>query len=386
MIDENEAWIEDNFTLKDSEKFKIMKRVYNDLFINEDYFAKKIGVGRSTIFSWGQKDRASFHTKSKTKLCKGFKLLDRVWSDKFATEYEFEESLSEYEKIESIKSKRDRTKHILVKLNNIDIKGVKLNNLSKDEVDRLMDSRLENKSAIFMFEFAQKLKSEKRINEALEVLAWIDKRESTFKYTHENRLRHFRAILLSHDSIQDWDGAIHILRSLYHSSHYHLQEPEVLTLLASNYKRKALSKDSIDMELITSALCLYEDAYELKADNEKYYDAVNLAYLYNIVDAIEIEYADKQEIDTLYKELLRIWRIDKSNWWEVCSDAEILMLLGKVNLAILKISDFLENYSVKPFEIDTTIRQIKFYIYLTRDKNAELFLDYLEESLRYIGE
>jgi len=380
MIDENEAWIENNFNLKDSEKFKIMKKVYKDLFINEDYFSKKIDVGRSTLFSWGQKNKASFHTKSKIKLCKGFKLLDSVWSDKFSTEYAFEESLSQYEKIESIKSKKDITKHILVKLNNIDIRGIKLNNLSNDEINELWNSKLKNKSSVFMFEFAEKLKSEKRISEALEILEWINERESSFKYTHENILRHFKAILLSHDNIQDWDGAIHILRSLYHSSHYHLQEPEILTLLASNYKRKALSKEKIDMELMTSALCLYEDAYELKNDNAKYYDAVNLAYLYNIVDTIEIEYANKKEIKSLHNELLKIWRIDKSNWWEVCSDAEILMLLGRVDLAILKISDFLENYNVKPFEIDATMRQIKFYIHLTRDKKAQQFLEFLEDS------
>jgi tetratricopeptide (TPR) repeat protein len=346
-------------------------------------------VGRSTLFSWIQKERTSFNTKSKTKICKGFKLIDKVWSDKFYTEYEFEKSLPEYEKIEPIKSKKDIAKHVLAKLNNIDIRGnsVKIDNLSKDEIDSLLKSRLKEESVVFMFEFAQKLKNEKRISEALEVLNWIDDRNSTFKYTHENRLRHFKAILLSHNSIRDYDGAIHILRSLYHGSHYHLQEPEILTLLASNYKRKALninSKDKIDMELITSALCLYEDAYRLKPDNAKYYDAINLAYLYNIVDTIEIEYANKQEIESLYKELLRIWRIDKTNWWEVCSEAEMLMLLGRVDLAILKIGDFLENYQVKPFEIDATTRQIKFYIYFTGDKNAQRFLDYLEESFRYI--
>ena len=138
------------------------------------------------------------------------------------------------------------------------------------------------------------------------------------------------------------------------------------------------------MELMTSALCLYEDAYELKPDNAKYYDAVNLAYLYNIVDAIEIEYANKQEIETLYRDLLQVWRIDKSNWWEVCSEAEILMLLGKSDLAILKIGDFLENYTVKPFDIDATIRQLKFYIHITKDKNAQQLLKFLEESLLYI--
>jgi DNA-binding XRE family transcriptional regulator len=386
MIDENEAWIENNFTLNDSEKFKVMVKVYDKKFVNKDAMAKKIGIARATIFDWLNKDKASFHTKSKIKVCKAFKLLDTVWSDSFPTENEFEKLLYEYEKIEPQKLRKDIARHILLQLDEVHIKDkcMEVDNLAKDEIDLLLANRLQKESASFMFTFAKKLKNEKQIKESLKVLLWIDEKESTFKYTHENELRHFKAILLSHDKIKDWDGAIHILRSLYHSRHYHLEEPEILTLLASNYKRKALdnhnSKDNINMELITSALCLYEDAYELKSDNNKYYDAINLAYLYNIVDAIEVEYADKIEIETLYKNLSELWRIDKTNWWEVCSDAEFLMLLGKVDLAIFKINEFLDNHEVKPFEIDATIRQLKLYIQFSEDVNAEEFLGYLVES------
>jgi DNA-binding XRE family transcriptional regulator len=390
MINENEAWIEDNFNLKDSEKFRIMIKVYDNLFINKESFAKKIGVGRSTVFNWLKTDRASFNIKSKTKICKGFKLLDTVWSEKFTTGDSFEQSLHEYKKIDAVKSREDVEKHILVKLDNIEIKenGMEVKSLSKKEITLLLENKLEKESVSFMFKFAKKLKSNKQIEEALIVLQWIDERESTFKYTHENELRRFKAVLLSHDNIKDWDEAIHILRSLYHSRSYHLEEPEILTLLASNYKRKALDgddlKNKIDKEMITSALCLYEDAYNLKPDNAKYYDAINLAYLYNIVDVIEVEYADKIEIKALYKNLSQIWRIDTSNWWEVCSDAEFLMLLGKVDLAILKINEFLENYEVKPFEIDATVRQLKLYIKFSKDENAKNFLGYLEESLKHI--
>ena len=391
MIDENEAWIENNFTLKDSEKFKIMVKVYHEKFISKEAFAKKIGSGRATVFDWLKKDNASLHTKSKIKICKAFNLLDTVWSDSFPNEDEFEKLLCEYEKIKPKKLRRDISKHILVQLDEVKIKekSMDVDNLEQDEIDLLLENKLQKESASFMFEFAKKLKNEKQIKESLEVLSWINNKESTFKYTHENELRYFKSVLLSHDKIKDWDGAIHILRSLYHGRKYHLDKPEILTLLASNYKRKALdnhnSKESINMELITSALCLYEDAYELKNDNDKFYDAINLAYLYNIVDTIEVEYADKIEIETLYSNLSKIWRIDKTNWWEVCSDAEFLMLLGKVDLAILKINTFLDTYKVKPFEIDATIRQIKLYIQFTEDENAKQFLEYLMDSWEAIS-
>lgn len=400
-----------NLNLKDCEKFKIMIKVYEDIYISAKSFSQKIGVGKSTVFKWlkdeeilqkvlhgyddnqHEKDKefdiskipeCSFNTKSKTKICKAFRLLDTVWSDIPSTKESFEEKLLKNKKIE--KSTEIRGEHIETGLpqENTKDKNMNVNHLSKDEIDLLLDSKLEKESASFMFEFAKKLKNKKQIEDALKVLQWIEERESTFRYTYENELRHFRAILLSHDKVKDWDGAIHILRSLYHSRQYHLEEPEILTLLASNYKRKALdghnSKDEIDMQLITSALCLYEDAYNLKPDNAKYYDAINITYLYNIVDAIEVEYADKVEIETLYKNLSQIWRIDTSNWWEVCSDAEFLMLLGKVDLAILKMNEFLDSHKVEPFEIDATVRQLKLYIKFSEDENAVKFLRYLVES------
>jgi len=68
--------------------------------------------------------------------------------------------------------------------------------------------------------------------------------------------------------------------------------------------------------LVASAT-LYKEAYNLKKRNEKYYDAINLAYLYNIIDAIEVEYANTQDIEELYSELSKIWKVDDSKWWEV---------------------------------------------------------------------
>lgn len=372
-----------DYDLRDSEKFKIMIKVYEDVFVSSEHFSKIIGAGRSTVFNWIKKEKSSFNTKSKIKICEGFKLLDSVWSDNFAREVDFEVNLSKYQKIEL--QKKINEEAILEGLKHNKDESMKVESLSKDEVEILLKHRLEKESASFMFEFAEKLKSNKQIEEALEVLAWIEERENTFKYTHENRIRHLRAVLLSHEKIQDWDGAIHILRSLYHSRSYHLENPEVLTLLASNYKRKALdkkeSKEDIDMTFITSALCLYKDAYNLKPDNEKYYDAINIAYLYNIVDAIEADYVeDKKEIKTIYAELSKLWRIDSTSWWEVISDAEFLMLLGNLDLAILKVNNFLDNHKVKPFEIDATFRQLKLYIHFSEDKNAKAFLEYLVES------
>jgi hypothetical protein len=78
--------------------------------------------------------------------------------------------------------------------------------------------------------------------------------------------------------------------------------------------------------------------------------------------------------------LLEDWNIDPSNWWEVSSNAEFLMLTGKVDLAIFHISEFLDAYVVKKFDIETTLRQLQLYIHFTDDPNAKQFYGFLKES------
>jgi len=421
-----------NIPISDSVKFKIISQAYHDKFVNATHFSKLIGVGRSTVYNWLKssykietlgrdeiimQEGASINTKSKIKICNIFGLLDKIWSDRFYSSSEFRDMLDKYKKIEN-KKKVIRENNILTGVKKEIDDNFKVNNLSKEEINLLLDNRLKNKTASFKFNFAKLLTNKNRVIEALKVLEWIESDNSSFKYIYENQIKHLKAILLSHSKIGDWDGAIDILRSLYHSASYHLVEPEIITLLASNYKRKALdgvnSKDEINLEFITSALCLYEDAYNLKPDNSKYYDAINMAYLYKIVDAIEVEYANRVDIETLYRDLNRVWKkgsdtmlgnsrrlkwsstskfltfrdynyqwnkfIKKHlNWWETSTHAEFLILLGEVDIALSFIYDFVENYQIKPFEIDATIRQLNLYVKFTDDKNAKEFLDNLRE-------
>ena len=90
------------------------------------------------------------------------------------------------------------------------------------------------------------------------------------------------------------------------------------------------------------------------------------------------------ELKELYQELMGQWRVDKSNWWEVSSQAEFLMLLGDVDLAIFKITEFLEEHTIEKFNIETTLRQLDMYLHYTQDTHAQSFHDYLHESWGYI--
>ena len=381
-----------DYDIKQVQKFRVMTKVYSKAFGDAKSFAKKISVGKATVFHWLQKaeelssiDNKDFkankcNAKARVAICKEFSLKESVWSDPYPTEEEFEENIAFYEKEKS--GLRADIENDIFK----DVTPTKDNNMQDEDLDEkqidvLLENRLLNKNVSFMFDVAKKLKSLKRIKEALDVLDWMNEKESMFNYKHEDEINHFKAILLSDNSMNDFDGAIRILRSLYYSRAYHLKEVEVLTLLASNYKRKALqNRDEIDMDLISSALSLYDDAYALNPDNAKYYEAINMAYLYNIVDSIETEYADTREIKAVYEELQKIWRIDENSWWEVCSNAEFLMLLGRVDEAILKLTYFCKRHEVTAFELNTSIRQVELYIYITNDENAKKFLVFLESN------
>jgi hypothetical protein len=74
-------------------------------------------------------------------------------------------------------------------------------------------------------------------------------------------------------------------------------------------------------------------------------------------------------------------RVKNSKWWEIISNAEFLMLLGKTDIAILKVNEFLEFEEItSTFDMTTTLRQLKLYIHFTQDRNAIKFYEYLKTS------
>jgi hypothetical protein len=96
LNDGNQGWREDDFYLKDNEKFQVIIRVYKDIFISKAHFIKTTGISRANVYNWFQKNsRCSFNTKSKIKICKAFSLLDRVWVENFSTQEEFEYNLKQ---------------------------------------------------------------------------------------------------------------------------------------------------------------------------------------------------------------------------------------------------------------------------------------------------
>jgi hypothetical protein len=338
MIDYNEVIDYTKYNLSDTEKFTIMVKQFPTLFESEKIFAKKIYVSHSSVNYWMNHKTRKIKATAKSEICNIFDLVYAVWEDTFTVEEDFERELSNYKKIQKKKNIIER--HIMKPVN----------------TENKKESNIDKKQPFFIFEEAKKYKEEKKIKEALELLKKIESNPSSFKYKYHNEISHLKAILLSDDSIQDWDGAIHILKNLYFSAKYHLEHPEIITLIASNYKRKALyhpktkkfrERQDVDMDLISSSLSLYYESYENADSQEKYYDALNYAYLYNISDSIESKEINRERIKTLYDSFSKRWRVDESNWWESISRAEIFMLLGDVSIAISSINYFLQYLTQK---------------------------------------
>ena len=372
--------------MTDTRKFLILTQEFIDIYVNAQEFATKIGSNRDTsINNWVNGVTQNIGYKYKNRIIDTFELPHDFWLKDFNRDDTFRNYLKK------IKAKKDGDfdKWIIDQLPTITTKEKEmLNEKLEDYIDL---NRIKDTTPTFMFEYAKKLQEQNRIQEALEVLKMIDENGFSYESTYHHQVDKLKAILLSDDKIKDWDGAITILKRLYISAEYHKDEPEIPTLIASNYKRKAfynsktenlLPKDKVDVNLLISAIALYKESYRVKDSKDKYYDAINMAYLFNILDAIEMEEEDNIEIKELYDNLSKVWKINEDDWWAVISNAEFLMLLGRVDEANLRVNRFFKLYLDKVSNIEATFRQLDIYIHFTGDENAIKFKKSLQSNLK----
>jgi len=360
-------------------------------------FSRLTGINEQTISAW-KNAKKGIQPGKKADICKAFNLRYQVWTDSFKSYEEnvFFQKLDDYlidTPKEMQEEKNTDTSHIDAFIYDSLLK------ISAEEEDKLaffakdhtivMPGNLEQYSPDFMFALSEHLKTKGQASDALHVLEVLQTSTHSFKYLHRKEILHLQAILLSEKTVQKWDEAIEILRYLYADS-YHLEQPEIVTLTASNYKRKALYHpngmlnhvDYVDTEALGNALSLYYEAYALKAKNEKYYDAINIAYIERILDILESEEGEENADDTikkLFKEVYDTATVDMKNWWEVTSQIEFYVLMGNDANAV----EIYEAYEGTPsrFELETTIRQIEIYVHYSDDGMANGFLELLKKDL-----
>lgn len=382
--------------MTDQKKFQCMTIKYRDMYEHYEVFAKKIGVSRATVNNWERVNSENIHTSKKEKIAEAFGLKYEVWTDHFYTEQEFVQHLDDYKIIDiSFEEEKIQNKMIgeIIRMS-IDEEGELTNLMEQNPLS--IPGNLERYSPDFMLALAYALKDNNQIVDAFRVSDVLLQNEKVYKYKYYNQILHLRAILLSHDEMKKWDEAIDILRLLYSACAYHIKEPEIITLTASNYKRKAFydnsgnlrSVESVDRDLIGQALSLYREAYALKNNNKKYYEAVNIAYLTMILAAIEeVDYdASKQSIEKLFDNIQKNgWDVDEESWWVVATKIEFFILLGNFDKAIFTLNEYLESgNTLKTFDIEITLRQLNIYLHFTDDKTASSFKNYFQESLSYV--
>jgi len=378
--------------ITDTQKFAVMTEKYNNLYKGYLEFSNKIGVSKSSVNEWERRIERKIGHKSKTQICKVFNLNYKVWTDEFFDEKTFRETLYTYKEItDDILKTRLDTKMVGKKAILVGNEEDELEELKNQSSIKIDYNKLHAKSQLFSFELIPLLIENNQIEDSFKIIDFLQNSNSTFALYYYNQIEYYKAIIYSHSKVRKWDEAIEILRFLYSVSNYHLQKPELITLMASNYKRKALTidadydwcnKENIDLDLISNAIVLYNEAYKYKTYDQKYYDAINLAYLYKLLDSFDgnTEIKNNYSIKNLYNDLTLKWKYNRNDWWETSTKAEFLTLLGNTKEAIFEIEHYLEQNKVKKFDIETTLRQVSMCIHFCNDYYVQQFHTFLKES------
>jgi len=376
--------------MTDVEKFRIIYQSNKfGEYKTQQEFSKLSGIARATLSDWLKKLTTieNISSENQKRLCDFWNLDSAVWDDEYKNEQTFLQSLDRYRKVQKIgKYIVDEREERIVLSNEEDDE---LARLSKQDIVAI-PAHLELLSSDFLFDYARLLKSKNQAYEALLLLNLLEDRKDSFYYYFYAPISHLKAVLLSHESIGKWDEAIIHLQLLYKVLHYHLKEPEILTLLASNFKRKAiygdkqkpLDKTDVDIDMLNKSLSIYDEAYYHKvalykqnSPSDFWYDAVNIAYIKKILFALVPHEYDINEVETsiesLKDETLKMWNHDSSNWWDVISHIELLMLAGDIDRADSELELYMNAHKIEPFEISTTRRQLDLFISYTDDINAK---------------
>lgn len=365
------------------------KTNYNQLFSDYTKEFDKQGISLRTVQKWRSWNAdKNLKGPSKDILNSVFDLAPWIWTEDFSSMIEMTKRMPEFIDV----NPREDIDSFVYLDENIDELTIQerelINNLSKMDTIDLTSIELNKHSPSFLHQLALKLKSKKQMREVLSVIEHIFASTSNYKYAHYNELELLQAVCYSHDSIKDWDSAIEILRKLYGIG-YHHTNLEVSTLLASNYKRKALTDkngnwcniEDIDKKLLSYSLTLYQKTMKMRKKIEKYYDAINIFYLIKIFMKIDADYT-KESVKEIIEEIEHVYHQSSFNinkWWEISTKAEFLMLKGEVEEAIAEFNAHLELEKNEAFNIDTTIRQIDMYVHFTNDAKAKKVLDYLND-------
>jgi len=330
-----------------------------------NYLRDVFQVPRATTSLW-QKNNHIPDDTVRYKISENFSLNTDIWEDDtWEDMINFELHMSDHRLIVSNKEKREELDKIVYEK--------QLEQYPNDHPQRV-------------YEKAKLYKKQEKIEEALKLIEILLEQKNQYVYMRYNEILLLKAILLSHNNKKAFDEALDILHLLYSAMEYHLKEPEVLTLLGSNYKRKAFydiegnlrPKRSIEKRYLEKSLENYGQALSIRT-HTCYYDAINIAYLRKI-----LLNDTKEGIHELSLKESN-WIPDENSWWEMITRAEFFMLSGDLGKAKLYINTYLAKNEVSPHDIGVTLRQVELYLNaVPHDRTAKSFYNYLVKCRKAI--
>jgi tetratricopeptide (TPR) repeat protein len=139
------------------------------------------------------------------------------------------------------------------------------------------------------------------------------------------------------------------------------KDSDTLSMLAAQYKRRALTNDNnivdknkINTALLNRALNLYIEAFRLNI--EDYYPAVNIAYLYKIIGG-----ENEGKGNKFAQYIIDTWGDKVNNWWLSSSILECEIIIGDFENLDKRFEESINKYSPTNFDKQSTLAQIELY-------------------------
>lgn len=279
--------------------------------------------------------------------------------------------------------KKDEEKHIIERISKSDLKDVlpypdPLNNDEQNTLDFLRQApnvdvflssissiKFSEKSPAFNFEAAKLFYSFGDYSKAIELIEEVEKffidvdGVSIYPFRFNVDIRKLKANCLSR--MNNYEESANIIYGLWS---FGLRDSDTLSMLAAQYKRKALDYkdgkiniDNINSSLLIRAKELYLEAFRLNISD--FYPAINAAYLYKIIGGTETGKGTK-----LASYIINVWTPiskTKSDWWLHSTLAEAELLQDDYEAFLTKLKEAIEKCKPNIFNKTSTREQLIIY-------------------------
>jgi hypothetical protein len=307
-----------------------------------------------------------------------------IWTDTFSSEVDMREQLPNYFK--DWAGGVTVVKDGVHQLNDLDKENSLKNFKEKKKID-ISKLDLEKEGMKFRLFLAQMLYEKRQLKEGFEVLESIEDSESEFSIKNENEVDFIKALIF--DKLGKRTKAKIIFKKLSNRG-YNVYNPEVDFLIGSQIKREAFyGKDGkelleeLDVKTLNIALTYYMKYFseitkmgeKSKKYSERYYYAINVAYLFEMLNRIEDE--NRESASAIFRKIG--WRYNPDCFWETMTQAEFLVLQNRVEEAEKVFEDYAKRKNIDEGSLQSSLDQLKAFAHFTEDESAIEFLEFLKE-------